>query len=191
MTKYKLLVAASTEGAIGLKNQLLWRLPSDMKQFRALTLNQIVVMGRLTYESIGKALPNRENIVISKQSGESIRGYQPEVKVFESPEKVVSHFEGSPTEKDVWIIGGNQIYKSFLPLVSTIHYSNVLVGKPLTEGVDFDTKFNSIYDLVDSGEWVVEKEPTKAIFDKDSYLLADDKKKPLTYVPYVLTRRDQ
>jgi dihydrofolate reductase len=189
MTEYRLIIAASTEGAIGLNNQLLWRLPSDLKRFKELTTNQVVVMGRQTYESIGKPLPNRENIILSSQPRESILGYQPEAKVFSSVKATNDYLDQAAKGKQIWIIGGNQIYKQFLPFVSEIHYSNVIVGKPLQKAVDFDTEFYSIHHLIDSGEWEVKPEPTRAVYDSKSFLLSDQNKKPLTYIPYILTRK--
>ena len=66
-----IIVAVAENGAIGKDNQLLWRLSADLKQFKALTTGHAIIMGRKTFDSIGKPLPNRTNIVVSRQKSVS------------------------------------------------------------------------------------------------------------------------
>jgi len=105
-----LIVAVSKNGVIGNDNKLIWHLPEDLKRFKKLTTNNVVVMGRKTHESIGKALPNRLNVILSKDS----KWYKPLgdwCVVCYSIEEVLERFK----YRDIFIIGGGQIYKEFLP----------------------------------------------------------------------------
>jgi len=105
-----LIVAVSKNGVIGNDNKLIWHLPEDLKRFKKLTTNNVVVMGRKTHESIGKALPNRLNVILSKDS----KWYKPlgdGCVVCYSIEEVLERFK----YRDIFIIGGGQIYKEFLP----------------------------------------------------------------------------
>jgi dihydrofolate reductase len=74
MPKLSIIVAVADNGVIGSGNQLPWRLPDDLKRFKALSLGKPIVMGRKTYDSIGKPLPGRLNIIITRQAGLAIPG---------------------------------------------------------------------------------------------------------------------
>lgn len=106
-----IIVAMGLNREIGRDNKLLWHLPSDLKRFKALTIGKTVVMGRKTFESIGKALPNRENIILSRNK---IKGY----KVLHSVKEVLSL-------GDIVVIGGEEIYKQFLPFTDVIELTTV------------------------------------------------------------------
>lgn len=99
---------------IGRDNKLLWHLPSDLKRFKALTIGKTVVMGRKTFESIGKALPNRENIILSRDKNLKIL----DCKVLHSVKEVLSL-------GDIVVIGGEEIYKQFLPFTDVIELTTV------------------------------------------------------------------
>lgn len=112
-----LIVAVSSNNVIGKNNQLIWHLPADMKHFKLLTTGHAVFMGRKTYDSIGKPLPNRRNIVISRT-----------VKKIEGCEVVASveaGFELCAGQEKVYIIGGAEIYREALPLASQIELTRV------------------------------------------------------------------
>lgn len=108
---WKLIAAADRNWAIGNKNQLLVQIPSDMRRFRELTTNQIIVMGRKTVATLpsGMPLPARENVILSRDKGYSVRG----AKVFHSVEQLVSYADS--TDKEVFVIGGESIYRQLLP----------------------------------------------------------------------------
>lgn len=72
--RLSILVAMAKNRVIGQNNQLPWHLPADLKHFKFLTMGQTIVMGRKTYESIGRPLPGRENIIITRQSGYDVQG---------------------------------------------------------------------------------------------------------------------
>ncbi len=109
-----LIVAVDENNGIGKNNQLPWHLPADLKHFKNLTTGHPIIMGRKTFESIGKALPNRRNIVISRQAGYTADGAD-----------VVSSLQDAfrlcqPAE-EVFIIGGAQIFEHSLVLADVIY----------------------------------------------------------------------
>ncbi len=124
-----IIVAVSENGVIGKDNQLLWHLSSDLKRFKALTTGHTIVMGRNTFLSIGKALPNRRNVVLSRlmKSGEVEN-----VEVFDSLDAFV---HALPVDEEVFVIGGGQIYRQFLPFASKVYLTRVHVT------IDGDTTF--------------------------------------------------
>lgn len=113
-----LVVAISENNAIGKDNELLWHLPADLKHFKNTTSGHTIIMGRKTYDSIGKPLPNRRNIVITRQKDLQIEG----IEVVNSLEEAISLCEN---EDKVFIIGGAEIYKQALPLVHKIELTRV------------------------------------------------------------------
>ena len=98
-----IIVAASENHVIGRDNALIWHVSSDLKHFRQLTTAHTIVMGRKTFESVGKALPNRRNIVISRNSAFKAEGCE----LVDSIEKALDLVKG---EEEVFIIGGGKIY---------------------------------------------------------------------------------
>ncbi len=124
----KIIVAYDLNRGIGFNGDLLYKIPDDLRRFKELTKNNVVVMGRKTFESIGsKPLPNRNNIVLTKEINEDDCTFD-----FKSNQSL--HFKKrfattfwtdflSCFNKDIWIIGGEQIYKYFLEtdLVDEIH----------------------------------------------------------------------
>ena len=108
-----LIAAVARNGAIGKDNALLWHLPEDLKFFKRTTLGCPVIMGRKTYDSIGRPLPGRRNIVITRQADWSASG----VDTASSLTEALSLVADAPK---VFIIGGAQIYEQALPLVQDI-----------------------------------------------------------------------
>ena len=104
----KIIAAIGKNYELGANNTLLWHLPGDMKFFRETTRGATVVMGRLTYESIGRPLPNRRNIVISKKSDLSPEG----AEVYPSLEAAMETAKQS--DGDIFIIGGASVYEQSL-----------------------------------------------------------------------------
>lgn len=112
--KVSLVAAMAKNRVIGKDNQMPWRMPSDLQYFKKITLGKPVVMGRKTFESIGRPLPGRKNIVITRASS-----YQPEgVEVVSSPEAALL---AAGQVEEVMIIGGGQIYQHFMPLATDLH----------------------------------------------------------------------
>jgi dihydrofolate reductase len=113
-----IIVAVADNGVIGSGNQLPWRLPDDLKRFKALSLGKPIVMGRKTFDSIGRPLPGRLNIVISRQPGLQIAG----CSVVTSLDEAIAAAQPVP---EIVIIGGADIYRQILPRVQTIHLTRV------------------------------------------------------------------
>ena len=119
-----ILVAVDEKGGIGKGNNLMWNIPSDLKRFKEITTkdqiginnninNNIVVMGSKTYKSIGRDLPNRANIVLSLKDKHSY-----------SIEDILDYNEHFP-EEELFVIGGEQIYRQFLPYADKIYLTKV------------------------------------------------------------------
>lgn len=118
-----LIVAASTNNAIGKDNQLLWHLPNDMKFFKNTTWGMPVVMGRKTYEALaGEPLPGRFNFIVTRQ-----RDWTPtndKAKVTPSLEQALK--EAASTDcKETFVIGGGEIYKEAMPIADRIYMTRV------------------------------------------------------------------
>lgn len=118
MNKLTIIVAISENNAIGKNNQLLWHLPADLKHFKEITTGHTIIMGRKTYDSIGKPLPNRRSIVITRSANLIIEG----VEVVTSLAKAI---ELCRQDDEAFIIGGAEIYQQALPYATHIHLTRV------------------------------------------------------------------
>ena len=118
MRKISIIVAMSKNSVIGLRNELPWHISEDLKNFKKITLNHSVIMGRKTYYSIGKPLKDRKNIVISRDTSLKIDG----VEVVNSLEKAILKTDES---SEIFIIGGQQIYSIALPLATHMYITKV------------------------------------------------------------------
>jgi dihydrofolate reductase len=116
--KITLVAAAAENNALGKDNDLIWRLPDDFKRFKALTSYHHIIMGRKTFESFPKPLPNRKHVVITRQEN-----YKNEtIEVVHSLEEAIQF---SSTEEEIFIIGGGEIYKQALPFADKIELTRV------------------------------------------------------------------
>lgn len=112
------VVAMAADRAIGLNNAIPWKLPEDMKLFRRLTMGHPILMGRRTWESLGRALPGRQNIVLSRTPGYRAEG----ADVISRPEEL----SNLPLQhEEVMVIGGAGIYALMLPLMTKLYVSEV------------------------------------------------------------------
>lgn len=118
-----IVVAVAENGVIGHANGLPWRLPDDLKRFKSLTLGKPIVMGRKTYDSIGRPLPGRTNIVVSRQPGLQIEG----CVVVNSVEAAIA---AAGTATEVMLIGGAELYRRALSAVNTIYLTRVHANVP-------------------------------------------------------------
>lgn len=116
-----LIVAQGLNREIGANNQLLWRQKADMKLFKQKTTGHTVIMGRKTFESIGKPLPNRETIVISNQTDFA---KDKNVMVTNSINHILKLSQKYPS-KQIFICGGAEIYNLFLPYTSTVYLTQI------------------------------------------------------------------
>jgi dihydrofolate reductase len=122
MTKPRIsiIVAHSQNMAIGKANTLLWHLSDDLKRFKKLTTGHPIIMGRKTYESIGRPLPERTNIIITRDKHSKISG----CLVTHSIEEAIEKAKGLDQE-EIFIIGGGEIYKQALPLAHKLYLTLV------------------------------------------------------------------
>ena len=118
-----MVVAIGPKGELGKDNKLLWHIPDDLKNFKKLTTGKVVVMGRKTYESIGKPLPNRTNVVITRDES-----YKPEgVIVCHDPMMVfdVALELDENDDSELMVIGGADIFNIFMPYTQRIYLSMI------------------------------------------------------------------
>jgi dihydrofolate reductase len=154
-----LIVAASTNAVIGVGGELPWHLSDDLKRFKALTMGKPIVMGRKTYESIGRPLPGRQNIVITTQTGFSAPGCD----VVASPDAAIA-IAGDAAE--IMVIGGGEIYRLFLPLAERVYLTRVHV----------DVEGDAFFPQLDPSSWREAARESQVASDANDY--------DLTYLVY-------
>ncbi len=139
-----LVAAIDRKRAIGRGNELPWRLPDDLKRFKALTLGKPVLMGRRTAESLGRALPGRQNLVMTRSDRVPFAGMQA-VDSLESALAAARGDDGAaPTE--LCVIGGGEIFALCLPLAARMHLTHV---DTVVEGAD------AFFPAYDAAQWQV------------------------------------
>jgi dihydrofolate reductase len=140
MKQFKAIAAMSENRVIGNGNKIPWHLPEDFKWFKKMTTGQIIVMGRKTFESIGKPLPNRTTIVLSRGNFQ-YAGVQtvPDLNEIERAVPDVA-------DRQVFICGGAQIYEQALPFCSDLYLTLV---KRVVEGDAFFPLFENHFELVE------------------------------------------
>ena len=131
-----LIAAMAANRVIGRDNALPWRLPADLKRFKALTMGHPVVMGRKTYESIGGPLPGRRNLVISRQRGYSAPGCE----VVQSLDAAIAACRGA---QEIFIIGGAELYRESLPRAHCLEFTEI--------GAEFEG--DAVFPPVTPGQW--------------------------------------
>ncbi len=137
----KAIVAMAENRVIGNAGAIPWHLPYDFKFFKATTMGHAILMGRKTYESIGKPLPGRENIVLSRTMPD-----RPGVTVLRSLDELKEPTDG----RDLFVIGGEEIYRLLLPRVQELYVTKV----PQT--IEGDTRFPEFETRFDTGTKVLE-----------------------------------
>nr|AIA17179.1 Dihydrofolate reductase [uncultured bacterium] len=137
MKHFKAIAAMSMNRVIGHGNTIPWHLPEDFKWFKKMTTGQVVLMGRKTFESIGKPLPNRETIVLSRSNFS-----YPGVKTISALNEINLEHES----RDVFICGGAQIYEQTLPQCSDLYLTLV---KRTVEGDAFFPAFEDRFEVVE------------------------------------------
>lgn len=122
--RVSLVVAVADNGVIGRAGGLPWHLPDDLKHFKAVTLGKAVLMGRRTFESIGRALPGRRNLVLSR--ARSLSGSVSGIEYVTSVEEGCALIaRGARDSSDLCVIGGAQVYELALPLATRIYLTRV------------------------------------------------------------------
>jgi dihydrofolate reductase len=138
-----MVVATGPKNEIGFQNKLLWHIPEDLKNFKKITSGKAIVMGRKTYESIGKPLPNRLNIVLTRDESFKAEG----VSVIHDPlmafDLALNHDDSE--EAELMIIGGEEIFKIYLPYTQKIYLSEVS---------SFKGEADTFFPEINSAEWM-------------------------------------
>jgi dihydrofolate reductase len=134
-----IIVAVSENGAIGKDNQLLWRLPDDLKRFKQLTLNHPMIMGRKTFESIGKALTGRTSIVVTRNPDWRFDG----VITADSLDEALSKAR-ELEDQEAFVVGGGELYKLAQPLSDRLYITEV---STIIEGDTF-------FEITEPATWI-------------------------------------
>jgi dihydrofolate reductase len=132
-----LIAAIGKNNELGKKNMLLWNLPADMRHFRETTKGHTVIMGQKTFESIGRPLPNRRNIVVTRNDNFQAEG----VENSKSLEDILESFKNS--REEVFVIGGGQIYKQSIDKADRLYITHVDI-----EDKEADTYFPEIIPII-------------------------------------------
>ena len=119
MTQVSLIAALDRNNAIGKGNALPWHLPDDLKHFKALTLGKPVLMGRRTAESLGRALPKRRNLVLTRSGAVPFAGMQAVASIDEAI--AIAGADG----EELCVIGGGEVYALALPLATRLHLTHI------------------------------------------------------------------
>ena len=151
--KISMIVAYGNNWEIGLDNQMLWHISEDFKNFKAITSGHHIFMGRKTFESIGKPLPNRTSLVLSN-SGFNYDG----VDTFNDVQEAFN-FARKNAEEELFIIGGANIYETLFPYVDKMYLSEV----------DYEGKADAFLKPIDFSNWeLLEEKEYKAILGEDN-----------------------
>jgi dihydrofolate reductase len=136
--KISLIAAVSKNNVIGDGEKLLWHIPGDLPRFKEITTGHHILMGRKTFESIGRVLPNRKNLIISTNKKLKIK----DAEVFGTPEKAVEYAAGRG-ETELMIIGGSSVYHFFLHQADRIYLTRVFK----------DYEGSAKFPEIDSSKW--------------------------------------
>lgn len=147
-----MICAIARNNVIGANNSLIWHIPSDLKRFKKITSGHTIIMGRKTFEALPGVLPKRKHIIITRDKNYNVDNEN--VEIFHSVDDVLKQFKNSSEE--VFIIGGGQIYKQFLP------YADKLYLTILEKEFEGDTYFPE----VNKDEWITE-EKSEVITEND------------------------
>ncbi|MBL4900410.1 MAG: type 3 dihydrofolate reductase [Colwellia sp.] len=161
MTILSLIVATAENNIIGKDNIMPWHLPADLAYFKKVTLGKPIIMGRKTYESIGRPLPGRRNIVISHDENYSANGIDTVTSV-EQALALVDGSDGSDAVEEIMVIGGGAIYKHCLPNADRLYVTHIQAT------IDGDTQFPD-YAIGNDGNWQKTSNEFRASDDKNAY----------------------
>lgn len=145
-----LVAAVANNNVLGKDNKLIWHLPADLKMFKNLTSGRTILMGRKTFESIGKPLPNRENVVVTRDTNFKQEG----CIVFNSIEQAIENLKSRET---IYIVGGAQIYNECISIADKLYITH------LDLEIDGDVYFPEI----DTNHWRLTKNERGILDDKN------------------------
>ena len=127
--KISMIAALGKNRELGEGNKLIWKIPSDLKRFQDLTSGHPIIMGRKTYESIGRLLPNRTNIIITRDLSNKIEG----AIVVNSIQDAFEKAKNEPGSDEVFIIGGAQIYTLGMPFANKLYLTKIAAVAPAAD----------------------------------------------------------
>lgn len=153
----ELVVAVARNGVIGRDGDMPWRLSTDLKRFKAITMGTPVVMGRKTFQSIGKPLPGRTNIVITRDASFVAEGATVVTGVEAALEKAEDAARRGGGNR-ICILGGGEIYRLLLPMADCVHLTHV----------EADPEGDTTFPALEPEEWVIESEEFVPAGEKDS-----------------------
>lgn len=156
LPRITMIAAMANNRIIGANGDMPWHLPADLKHFKSVTLGKPVIMGRKTYESIGKALPGRHNIVISRQPDYTLADADVVTSIDDALHQATSQ---QPDLEEVMIIGGGTLYEAMLPLAGRLHLTFI------DAEVDGDTHFPDYT----KESWVTVSSTHSAADEKNAY----------------------
>jgi len=144
MTHLSMIVAVANNGVIGVNNTLPWHLPEDLKRFRALTMGHHIIMGRKTFESLGRLLPGRTTVIVTRNPNYVIEG----ALVATSLPQAIQLCKGDP---EPFLIGGEQLYKQGLAYTHKLYMTRV----------DLSVEGDAFFPDMDMSEWILLDEQHK------------------------------
>lgn len=154
-----LIVATAQNNAIGRNNELLWHISEDLKYFKSTTTGHPVIMGRKTYESIGRPLPGRRNIVVTRGTIAMPQVKNPQTTSFEvsnNLEEVISLAKNS--ENEFFVMGGGELYKQTFSCADRLYITKIYAE---AEGAD------TFFPVVDEAQWKVVKESERLVDEEN------------------------
>lgn len=116
-SKISIIVAMAKNRVIGTENRLPWNIPDELKRFKEITLGHPIIMGRKTHQSIGRVLPGRENLIVTRDQDFKVDGGI----VVHSLKEAIEKAQTEPGSDEIFIIGGGEIYKQALPLTDKLY----------------------------------------------------------------------
>ena len=152
MKTITLIVAMARNRAIGLDGEMPWHLPGELKHFKTTTMGKAIVMGRKTWESIGRALPGRRNIVITRQQDFAAEGCD----VVQSTDEAIV---AAGDVDEIMVIGGSEVYALFLPVAQRLYLTRVHA----------DVNGDAFFPVVDEDEWQLVSDEAHAADSRNEF----------------------
>ena len=142
-----IIVAKAKNNVIGKNNKLIWNLPEDLKRFKELTTGHVIIMGRKTFESIGRILPNRNHVIFTNNTDFNINNEN--VEIVHSMLQIQQYIE---SEEECFVIGGAMIYNLLMPYVTKMYVTQI----------DEEFEGDTFFPKIDEEKWkIVERIPAK------------------------------
>ncbi|MCI9366526.1 MAG: dihydrofolate reductase [Clostridia bacterium] len=161
-----IIVAIAKNNVIGKDNKLIWHLPEDLKRFKELTIGKTIIMGRKTFESLGRVLPNRKHIVLTQNR--EFKYDNPQVEVINDIEEIKQYIED---KEENFVIGGATIYKMLMPYTNKMYITKI----------DKEFLGDTFFPEINKEEWKLAEEKKGITDEKNPYRYE--------YITYVRTNK--